>query len=79
MAAGRNLHRHKVLILGPGRVGSLMSLSGNYKLHLSGCEPGEAARLIDELQLANVTPRIRLWRGMGDISLPVHGEIVIHQ
>jgi hypothetical protein len=23
MAAGRNLHRHKVLILGPGKVGSL--------------------------------------------------------
>lgn len=69
MAAGRNLHRHKVLILGPGRVGSLiaslMSLSGNYELHLAGCEPGEAARLIDELQLANVTPRIRLCRGDG--------------
>jgi saccharopine dehydrogenase-like NADP-dependent oxidoreductase len=59
MAAVSDSHRHRVLILGAGRVGSLiaalLSVSGRYQLHLAGRSHDKADRLIGDLQLANVT------------------------
>jgi len=53
------LTRHRVLILGAGKVGSLiaclLSQSGHYDLDLASRKPGAATHLIDELGLANVT------------------------
>jgi saccharopine dehydrogenase-like NADP-dependent oxidoreductase len=53
------LTRRKVLILGAGKVGSLitclLSQSGHYDLDLASRKPGAASDLIDELRLGNVT------------------------
>lgn len=53
------MNRQKVLILGAGKVGSLiaclLSQSGHYDLDLASRKPGAASHLIDELGLANVT------------------------
>jgi saccharopine dehydrogenase-like NADP-dependent oxidoreductase len=53
------LTRHKVLILGAGRIGSLiaclLSRAGNYEVDLASRNPGAASTLIDELRLTSVT------------------------
>lgn len=51
--------KHRVLVLGAGKVGNLitclLSQSGQYSVDLAGRKPHAAARLIDELGLRNVT------------------------
>ena len=53
------MNRHKVLILGAGRVGGLvtclLSTSGGYELDLASRRPETANKLIAKLKLSNVT------------------------
>ena len=51
--------RRRVLVLGSGKIGSLIACllgqSGHYDIHLASRRPGAATRLIDELGLVNAT------------------------
>ena len=76
IARAGNLNKPKVLILGAGRIGSLiaclLSSSKDYELELASRRPETASSLIDDLQLDKVTAQAR--KSIEKIDASRHSE-----